>query len=91
MGLITNPEEFEQKLRQAQAREAATLQPKQRELDHIQALLQDTEKEADEIAQATPKAKGIIAKKLERQGDEVDRRYQALTARQTELTRSVSP
>jgi hypothetical protein len=50
MGLITNPDEFEEKLRQAQAREAATMQPKQRELEHVTALLNDTESEAEEIA-----------------------------------------
>ncbi len=90
IGLITNPEEFEQKLRQAQAQEAATMQPKQKELEHIIALLESTENEAEEIACATPKAKGIIASKLEQQADEVDRRCQALTARQTELEKALA-
>lgn len=90
MGLITNPEKFEHKLRQAQAQEAITMQPKQRELEHVIALLQDTEKEADEIARATPRAKGIIAAKLEQQADEVDRRYQALTARIAELQEALA-
>jgi len=90
MDLITNPEQFEQKLRQAQAQEAATMQPKQKELDHIQALLKDTEKEADAIARAIPKAKGIIAAKLEHQADEVNRRYQALTRRKAELQEALS-
>ncbi len=39
MGLITNPEQFEQKLREAQAQEAETMQPKQKELNHVLALL----------------------------------------------------
>jgi len=61
------------------------MRPRQKELEHISALLKDTETEADEIARATTKAKGIIAKKLEQQADEVDRRYEALTARKIEL------
>ncbi|MDL1911535.1 recombinase family protein [Chloroflexi bacterium CFX6] len=64
MGLITNPAKFEQKLREAQAQEATMMQPKQKELQHVEALLKDTEKEADEIARATRKSKGIIAEKL---------------------------
>jgi len=85
MNLITKPDEFEEKLRQAQAKEAATMQPKQRELEHVIALLQDTETEADEIAWQLPKQKGIIAKKLQQQSDEVNKRYQALIKRQAEL------
>jgi hypothetical protein len=51
----------------------------------VKALLKDTEEEADEIVEVTPRAKGIIAAKLQQQADEVDRRYQALTARKIEL------
>jgi len=90
MGLITNQEQFEEKLRQAQAQESETLQPKQKELDHISALLHDTESEADEIARASRKAKGIIAQKLAQQADEVNRRYQAFTTRIVELQDALS-
>ncbi len=90
MGLITNPEQFERKLREAQAQEAATMRPKQKELEHVIALLKDTEKEADAIARAMPKAKGIIAAKLEHQADEVNRRYQALTARKIKLQETLT-
>jgi len=90
MNLITKPGQFEQKLRQAQTLEAATMKPKQKELDHILALLQDTETEAEEIARATPRAKGIIAAKLEQQAGEVDKRYQALTTRQSELQEALA-
>ena len=89
MGLITNPLEFEEKLRQAQAREAATMQPKQKELEHVIALLEDTEREAEEIAQATKQVKGIVGAKLQQQADEVDRRYQALQARRAELVQDL--
>jgi site-specific DNA recombinase len=90
ISLIKNPEQFEQKLRQAQAQEAETMQPKQKELDHIQALLKDTEKEADEIVREIPKTKGIIHDKLEQQGEEVNKRYQALTKRKAELQEALA-
>jgi len=90
LGLITNPEQFEQKLRQAQAQEAATMQPKQKELDHLQALLRGTEKEAEEIAREIPKTKGIIRAKLEQQGEEVNRRYQALTKHKVKLQEALA-
>ena len=85
MGLIKDPQKFEEKLRQAQAKEAATMQPKQKELQHVIALLEDTEKEAEEIAQAAKKVKGIVAEKLEKQSEEINRRYQALTKHKIEL------
>jgi hypothetical protein len=54
------------------------------------ALLRDTEKEAEEIACTTRKAKGIIAAKLERQGEEVNKRYEALTRRKSELQEALA-
>jgi len=65
-------------------------QPKQKELDHLLALLTETEKEAESIARATPKAKGIITKKLEQQADEVNKRYQTLTTRQMKLQEALA-
>jgi hypothetical protein len=43
--------------------------------------LRDTETKAEETARASRKAKGIIAETLERQGDEVNNRYEALLRR----------
>jgi len=90
MGLITNPEKFEEKLRQAKIQETTILFPRQKELEHVTALLQETEKEAEEVARTLPKAKGIIAEKLKQQADEVDRRYRAFTTRISELEESLS-
>ena len=90
MGLITNPVRFEKKLRQAQAQEAATLQPKQNEFGHVLALLKDTEKEAEQIAREILKTKGIIRAKLEQQGEEVDKRYHALSARKMKLQEALA-
>jgi hypothetical protein len=84
MNLVTSPEQFEDKLRQALTRESENLQPKQNELERIAALIMQTEKEADEIGRAISKTKGLVAPRLEQQAHEIDRRYQALTARKAE-------
>jgi site-specific DNA recombinase len=88
--LIKDPQKFEEKLREAQAQENATMRPKQRELEHVIGLLNDTEKEAEEIALVSRKVKGIVSEKLEKQSDEVNRRYQALQARKMELQETLA-
>jgi site-specific DNA recombinase len=90
LGLIQNLEEFEEKLRQAQAKEVASVQPKQEELEHLNAVLREIETEADEIARASTKAQGIMATKLERQGDEVNKRYDAFSKRKSELENAMA-
>jgi len=90
MKLIKDPQKFEEKLREAQAQEAATMYPKQEEFEHVIALLKDTEMEADIIAREIRKTKGIIHDKLEQQCEEVERRYQALTARKNELQEALA-
>src|SRR5215207_22742 len=90
LNMIRDSQQFETKLRQAQAKEATSVQPKQKELEHVLALLEDTEKEAEEIACASRKAEGLIAAKLERQGDEVNKRYEALTRRKSELQEALA-
>ena len=83
--LLTNADEFEQALREAQAIEAEQMQPKQKELEHVIALIADTEYEAEQIAESTKKVKGIVGEKLQVQADEIDRRYQVLQARRLKL------
>ena len=61
------------------------MQPKQKELEHVIALLKETENEAEEITRASKQVKGIVGKKLQQQSEEVDRRYQALEARKAKL------
>jgi len=90
MRLIEDPVEFEAKLREAQANEAAAVQPKQRELDNVIALLKETEREADEIARATRRVKGLVGERLQQQANEVDERYQALTRRMSDLQESLT-
>ena len=85
MRLITDPEAFEERLRQAQAQEAHGVKPRQTELEHVEALILQSEKEADSIARAIRKTSGLVAARLEQQAHEVDRRYQALCSRKAEL------
>jgi site-specific DNA recombinase len=90
MSLITSPEKFEEKLREAQAKELEATEPKYIELEHIQALIEQTEREADEIAGALPRTRGLVAARLEQQAEEVERRYQALLTRQAELQEALT-
>ncbi len=89
MRLITNADEFEQALREAQAIEAAQMQPKQRELENVMALLTNTEYEAVQVAETLKKVKGIVGEKLQVQADEIDRRYNALQKRKADLEKEL--
>jgi hypothetical protein len=67
-----------------------TLYSKQKEIEHVIALLENTEMEADIIAQEIRKTKGIIRDRLEQQGEEVDKRYLALNKRKNELQEALA-
>lgn len=91
MGLVKDPIEFERRLREAQANEAAKMQPKQKELESVISLLKSTEKDADEIAHALRRSKkGIVSASLEQQEDEVNKRYEALTQRKSKLQEALA-
>jgi hypothetical protein len=90
MGLVRDPVEFEARLRQAQANKAAKMQPQRKELEHVIALLKKTEIEADEIAHARRKVKGIVGERLQKQEDEVNQRYEALLKRKSDLQESLA-
>ena len=85
MELLTNPERFEERIREAQMRELESMQPKKNELEHVKALIGQAQSEADDIANAMCKVKGIVAERLQNQAEEVDRRYQALLVRRQKL------
>ena len=53
--------------------------------------MDQTEEEAEDIARAMTRAKGLVAAKLQQQADEVDKRFQALTARKSQLQESSPP
>jgi site-specific DNA recombinase len=85
LNLLTNADEFEIKLKEAQAMEAEQQEPKLRELEHVKALMIDTEHEAEQVADTLSKVKGIVGEKLQAQADEIDRRYQVLQVRKGKL------
>jgi len=72
-------------LRDAQEREAESLAPKRDDLEHIEAMLGDCDMEATECAVAMRIAKGRVKEKLERQQDEINARYEALSTRREKL------
>ena len=90
MALITNPELFEEKLRQAQVKELNNMQPKRKELEHVLALIEQTEKEADEVGRAMTRTHGLVGERLEQHAREIDRRYQALGTRRQELLEALA-
>jgi hypothetical protein len=77
--------ELERLLMVAQEDEQKGLDPKQEELAAVLNILEDTEREAFEIGQALRRAGGIVAKTLEKNMDDVNRRYDALCKRRDEL------
>jgi hypothetical protein len=83
--LLTDADEFESKLKEAQATETEQQEPKQRELEHVKALMIDTEHEAEQVADTLSKVKGIVGEKLQAQADEIDRRYQVFQVRKAKL------
>jgi site-specific DNA recombinase len=79
--LFTNEIELERLLRIAQREELEALDPKQDEYTAIQGMMIDSEREAAEIGQALRRASGIVTKSLEKDMQEVNRRYDALCKR----------
>jgi len=83
--LITDSKNFTKKLRQTQEEELTATKPKEDELTHIQALIHQTEKEVDDIANALTRSKGLISQRLEIQAKELEKRYEALVSRQSAI------
>jgi len=55
------------------------------EIEHITALIKQTEKEAGNIVKAMVRAGGIILNQLEEQSKEVEKQYQALITKRAEI------
>jgi site-specific DNA recombinase len=81
VGIFSDTARFESLLRIAQQDELSALDPKQDEFKAIQGMIADTEREAVEIGQALRRAGGIVAKSLEKNMQEVNKRYVALCKR----------
>lgn len=72
---------FERLLRIAQQEEKNALDPKRSEYIAIQTIIKDTEREAEEVGQALRHARGVVAKSLEKNMQDVNKRYDALCTR----------
>ena len=90
VALITSESQFEERLRKAQEEEIENQNPMENELDHVIALIGQTEQEADQIARVIGKTKGVVAARLEKQIEEIDRRFQALQERKSELENNIN-
>jgi len=86
-GLITNIDQLEQRLRDARNQAYDTLKPKRDELAIVDEMLQETEAEAGDIANALIEARGskLVAARLQAQAQEVDDRHAKLTTRREAL------
>jgi hypothetical protein len=85
-----SPEQFEDRLRMAQELEIKNLKPIENELQNICELIERTEQDADQIADAIRKTRGIVVSRLQNQAEEINNRYEALINRKNELERNIT-
>jgi site-specific DNA recombinase len=85
VGIFSDTPRLERLLRVAQQEELAALDPKREELSTVEAMITDAEREAVEIGQALKRASGIVGKALERDMENINRRYEALGKRREVL------
>jgi site-specific DNA recombinase len=90
VGIFSDLTRFEQLLRIAQEDEQKALNPKQDELESILRIIESTEQEAVEIGQALRRVEGIVAKLIEPNMQEVNKRYEALCNRRDILRGELS-
>lgn len=88
--LFGDLEKLERQLKIAQQEELAALNPKVEELSAVEAMMVQAEADALEIGQALRHAKGLVAKSLEQNMNDVNSRYDALCKRREELLTGLS-
>jgi site-specific DNA recombinase len=77
--------DFEETLREAQQAEQARHEPQLAEIRTIDAMLAEVEAEAEQLASAVGSATGIVREKIQRECDDVSKRYGQLKARRDKL------
>ncbi len=87
--LFNDSRELKRLLRVAQQEELNDLDPKREELNTVEAMIIQAEREARQIANAVKRAKGIIAKSLEDEMAIINERYDALCERRRKLQATV--
>lgn len=92
LGLITDPAGLENRLKQAQAAALEKLQPTRDEVDHIDAMMQAAEVELEENLGLMRRLKpdSIRYQKADRDGQEIEARYNKLAERRAELEAELS-
>jgi site-specific DNA recombinase len=90
LNLFSDLEKLERQLRIAQQEELAALDPKLEELNAVEAMIVQTEADAEEIGQALRRATGLVAKSLDQNMKEVNQRYDALCKRRETLQTDLS-
>ena len=90
--LMTNADAFEAALRDAQAHQRKSLEPKAEQLSILIEQIARTEKEASEIAEALKKVRpgGAVEKNLLADMERVDQLYEAQVQRRGELEADLS-
>ena len=81
VGIFCNSNDLERLMRIAQQEELDELGPKNEELSAVEALIVETERDANEIGRTLKKARGVVAKSLENNMESVNDRYEALCNR----------
>lgn len=83
--VMTDEEKFEQGLLDTQAEIETATEPKRAQLEAIEALIAETEAEADRLAGVLAQVKGKVKKSLEHQIDIVNDRYEAQSAKRDKI------
>ena len=86
LGLWSNKRRFEKALHNAQKAERDATQPIRERLAAIDELIANCLNEADDLAHAMKKARGLVSDKLQRDMDEVNARHEVLAKERDELT-----
>ena len=82
---MRNAAEFEELLREAQRKEDTTYEPMRAELEAIDGLLQDADREADEIGATMRIARGRVGERIQKQMDDCNARIAELTTRRQKI------
>lgn len=88
--LVTNPETLRERLLEAQKAVLESLSTHNGSLDALEGLIEETEREANEIAAAMPRTHGIVSSKLQEQADKISERHAALCSRRAKIEAEMS-
>ena len=85
LNLVTKPETLRERLLEAQKAVLESFSTHDDSLDALEGLIEETERELNEIAAAMPRAHGIVSTKLQEQADKISERHAALCGRRVKI------